>query len=118
MNKLKNILFAIFHPSYWVSIHMYNKEWDEELNDLMNRHTFHIVDDFTVKLGNKTIWYRNHPYGSFTEWDNFLIGRRPSRRTRHIAMTKLIKESMYDSDISTFTRKYLMNCRDKFNIKE
>ena len=70
MDKIKKFLSNLrflFVPSYWQMNNKYNREWDKELNDLLDGYVFHRSMDggFTAVLGDKRLWIQNHPYGSF-----------------------------------------------------
>ncbi len=94
MKKLKEILFVIFNPNYWIMNYPYSEEWDEELNLLMDNHKFIGVDCFTSMLGDVEVWTENHPHGSFTTYGKG-VGKgnyRPSRLTIHRAYKKYLAE--------------------------
>lgn len=55
VEKLKDMVFAIFSYRYWTKIHPFSEQWDCVLKDLMQRHNFEIIDDFTARLGDVTI---------------------------------------------------------------
>ena len=64
---IKNIQF-VFRPTYWLMNYSYSKEWDKELNTLMDEHFFTDFQNCTAKLGDTKIWVENHPYASFTKF--------------------------------------------------
>lgn len=94
MKKIKEVLFTLFSPFYWLQNFDYSFVWDSKLNSLMNEFEFEIMSEFTAKLGDTTIWIGNHPYASFTPYGKGGIERgrlcvRPSRLTIFRAMKKL-----------------------------
>jgi hypothetical protein len=90
IQKIKELLFALTHPSFWIQNHPFNKEWEDEFNKLMLNHKFEQIGEFTAKLGNKTIWISNYPYASFSDHDFETIYKYlPKRLTRYKAMKKL-----------------------------
>ena len=99
---MKDFLWLLFHPPYWMMNCDYSKEWDEWLNAAMKKEKFRLLSDgFHARICGATIWIRNHPYDSFTAfikttqlWDNrFTVTEvRPSRITIRNAMRKLEEE--------------------------
>lgn len=90
MKKLYWFFFFLFKPSYWVMNYRYSKEWDEKINDLMNKHKFE-KNHMTANLGDTKIWVVNHPYASFVPYQN-TYNIRPSRKTIYLAHKKLLKD--------------------------
>ena len=101
MNKIieniKDFLFFITHPSYFIMNEKYSKEYDMLFNKLLDEYEFYDYDYHTIKLGNTTFWIRNIPYSCFTTHESHLTGYmddkelRPSRRSIHKALKKLTK---------------------------
>ena len=99
MKALKRLKYWmwIFKPSYWLMNDPYNPFWDRQLNYLLDKHEFVIVDQFNALLGNNLIWIANRPYAAMTPSgtvDSPLIGHkkmRPSRATILRAITELNK---------------------------
>lgn len=87
---IKDFLFTLFHPSYWIMNEEYSKEWDDYFNNLMKKHSFVYHDKYYSKIGNNFVWIANHPYASFTPETNSAI--RPSRRTIYKAYKKYNKD--------------------------
>jgi len=92
MNILKDIIFFLTHPDYWIMNHPYNKEWDKKLKTLMKQHLFTNIDGATADIDGIKLWIANYPYASFTIYEaigtNFRV--RPSRRTIRAAYSHLI----------------------------
>lgn len=100
MNKLietvKDLIFFLTHPSYWIMNYPYRKEYDRWFNELLDKHELEEVDDiisgYIIKIGGYKFWIENQPYACFT---NRYIKRkyqrevRPSRRTIHKTIKKL-----------------------------
>jgi hypothetical protein len=125
VEKLKDTLFAIVSPRYWTQIHPFSEEWNTMLKDLMKKHNFEIIDEYTARLGDVVIWYRNHPYGSFVRygWGELTrddvpqimsLQKSPARRTIHYAMRKLIGDCICDNRLNNSALNYLLKCRDMY----
>lgn len=89
----------IFNPDYLIMNYSYSKEWDKELNDLMDRYDFIGFDysDCTCFLGGVEIWIANHPYASFTKRN--VEKKRPSRKTIYRAYEKLKMDRIKNKSI-------------------
>ncbi len=87
-------LFIFFHPSYWIMINPYSREWDNELVRLMDNFKFTEINGYHATIGDKRIWIANHPYASFTLFQDTNPFEpkesRPSRRVLYIARKKLL----------------------------
>jgi len=95
MNKLKDILWVLLNPSYWIMSCPYSKEWDKVLRESMSNNKFIILDHYTAKLGKREIWICNHPDASFRLWVNCnAVNVRPSRITIRDAYNKLLKDAI------------------------
>ena len=90
INDLMLWVRILLNPNYWITTERYSKTWNDELNRLMNEHSFTEIDEYTAKLGNTTVWVANHPYVSFTNYNTFRFKGRPSRLTIYKAKQKLI----------------------------
>jgi len=120
IEKVKDFLFAMSHPKYWTMVNPYDEEWDLLLNGLMKKSDFKVVNGYTATIGERIIWLRNHPYGSFTPYDSHINDSfkampeliRPSRRTIHKAMKKLVNDCIYNTGTDSDLLKYLLTCRD------
>ena len=62
---IKSLLFALFHPSFWIMTGHYSSKWDKELKRLMAKYKFVKISDFRSALGYYHIWTKNYPYGAF-----------------------------------------------------
>lgn len=106
---IKDIFTIIFNPKFWSMNNRYSKNWNRELNKLMETHNFEYLDDYIyrykgkipnrphyVKLGGVTIWVENYPYASFVRSNVGSIlfegSRRPSRLTIIRANRKMLKD--------------------------
>lgn len=95
---LKYTLKVIFTSECWLQNHMYNKEWDNELHELLLSGTeFEIICDYTARIGSRVVWIANHPYASFTISGDITL--RPSRKVIMMAQDRLI-ESRIKSTLS------------------
>ena len=89
MNFILSLQF-IFKPHYWLMNNSYNKEWDEKLNQLMDKYPieFGPVNSLdgeihTITLGGNLIWIANYPYAyaSPYSYTRSIDDVRPSRLT-------------------------------------
>lgn len=78
----------IFKPSYWVMNENYNPAIDKIMSKLIDNHDLVIIDSYTAKLGDHTIWIANQPYCCFYFYPKKLSGR-PSRLTIEKGIKKL-----------------------------
>ena len=90
---LKDFIFAVFHPTYWLMNNSYDRAFDQFLRELMSTTKFKAKNAHCVQLGPMDLWVANHPYGSFVVYTN---GRahnyRASRRTIQFAQTRMLKD--------------------------
>lgn len=93
---LKNLRF-IFKPMFWFMDYRYSKEWDVELNILLDNHRFRWIKEYTAILGDKEIWIDNYPYGSFTKEEGGVF-YRPSRLTIMRAKRLLDRDKILGDD--------------------
>jgi hypothetical protein len=85
--KLYYWLKVLFSPSYWIMNNDYDREWDNELLEMMENPE--IVDSFYIRLNGKLLWITNWPYASLTSKNKKRSWRdsgssetcRPSRAT-------------------------------------
>ncbi len=89
LEKILTNVSMIFRPNYWLMNNRFSKSWDTTLLHLMKRHRFKRNCEHTAWLGNVLIWTSNHPYSSFTPYENYKIGVRPRRSTIMLAQEKL-----------------------------
>lgn len=88
---IKDFVFLITHPNYYIMNKKYNKEYDESFNKLLNEYEFSKYDGYTVNLGDIMLWVDNVPYSCFSLYTNDLVTSRlrPSRRSIHRGLKKL-----------------------------
>ena len=73
MKKIKNFILSlqfIFIPSYWQMNERYSKDWDKELNKLLDNNKFILVNNYSAKLGDKIIWVANQPYSTMVPYSS------------------------------------------------
>ena len=94
LNKLKEFLSILLDPRCWIRNYRTCDYWDDTLNELMKEHKFrkHKFLKYTAYLGNIEIWISNHPYASFTLYNNAGVRGMPRRSTVFKAMKKLNKD--------------------------
>lgn len=85
--KLKYKLIALFNPRYWFSAFEISKEWDKELNELIDEYVFESVDDWTAKIGNRKVWIKTDHF-----FDQEYGIKLPKPSTRARAMEKYRRE--------------------------
>lgn len=126
--KLRNILitmlnntWVLFKPRYWIMNDPVSKEWDSELNQLLDNHSFSFVsyrsdpdeiDTYNIMLGTNRLWIRNHPYASFVHTS---MGRRAKRSTILKAEHKIKKELGLDLYKSNDNSEYVIKCHNKLH---
>lgn len=121
MKKIFNFFASlrfIFMPHYWVMLGKYDKQWDEQLNELALKHDFVPVNAFNDKdtagwasLGDVHMWIGSYPFSFFVKEDirevvslkdgfkayfyhqrNSSHQPRPSRLTIHRLRNKLVAD--------------------------
>lgn len=81
LEEFKWFVHFLFRPSYWHQLYTIDMRWDAELNQLLDKHEFTDIGQYTVRLGDAVIWISNHPYASFTNYN---------RRDYHMARRRTI----------------------------
>jgi len=86
----------ILAPDFWVMNYPYCREWDEELNHLMDKYDFEPGPGigYTAKLGDRIIWIENYPYAAFHPYHPIDVCIRPKRITILRARRKLMIDLM------------------------
>lgn len=90
--RLASVFRVLFTPSCWLQNYVYCREWDQRINALMAKHKFKRRTEYCATLGAVKFWVGNHPYASFTPYDEPKV--RPSRATILRAMDKLSAERL------------------------
>jgi len=86
-------LLESMKPRYWHPLPRFSAEWDQELNSLLDKGLSFESGYSTSKLGVQSIWIANHPYASFSPYNDPRFGTvRPRRRTIVRAWEKLEKD--------------------------
>lgn len=62
MNRLRNLLFRLTHPSFWFPLHPECREWDEMLNHLLDTEKITEIRRYTCQIGPAEVWIENYPY--------------------------------------------------------
>ena len=91
IERVKDYIFAVTHPTYWKQIGVYSKELDSKLKQLMSSHKFKYLNTVFVGIDDLTLWIDNHPYGLVS-----CEGFRPRRRTICLAYKKFQRETLND----------------------
>lgn len=94
---MKNILFTLTHPSYWIMLKRYSKHLDNWINEqLESNPEFKDRRECWVTMNGKRFWVANRPYGFELE-DTDL---RPSRVTVDKFYDALDKADIYGNTLS------------------
>lgn len=89
---MRNYLFRITKPSFWIQNYPSNSVLDEWLNEQLDKQLPVIVDKHHVKFGDKLVWVENYPYAY-----GYVIGMAgilPFARTRKRLQNAVIKASL------------------------
>ena len=92
LKTLYEKVWTLFAISYWMQIYseQYNKSFDAWCRDSLDGgHKFTEINSYTAKLNGKTIWIVNHPYASFSLYEDNKLSVHPSRYTKHLMMKRL-----------------------------
>ncbi len=90
--KIKDLVFTLTHPNYWLMNYSYSKIIDDTLNHLMNYYNFEDITKFYATIGGVQFWISNYPYAAFTVKGSSTTKVRPSRRTIRKARDKLLRD--------------------------
>ena len=87
LEDIKNAIRVVMTPSCWIRNYRTSKEWDRELNHLLDTEDFEIHNFHLrfVKSGT-CIWIANYPYAfgdRITPLENFYgyVNKLPARKT-------------------------------------
>lgn len=86
---MRDFIWAMFHPMYWIQNYEYSETLDSFLNKCMEEDWDVQFFQHTVKVTNKQevtfeLWSSNHPYASYTLYNYFNESKfLAKRRTRH-----------------------------------
>ena len=94
--KLKTLIRILTTPSCWIRKYKTDLIWDMKLNQLLDKHDFADIGEYTAKLGNTLIWHSNHPYASFSPYRPVVgtVSILPTRTTVFRAYDKLVRQLM------------------------
>lgn len=84
-------------PTCWIQLGTYSAEFDAWLSRMLRESSFSNFDGYTVRLGNRILWTRNHPYASFRPAPHESPEVRASRATTLEAMDKLVGETFNEN---------------------
>lgn len=86
MWKLKNWLFRLTHPSFWVQNEPTCWEWDTRVQELIayiERAPYEVrVGQHTTGVGSITLWTSNYPYSYGHTWAGAASKALPAPITR------------------------------------
>lgn len=91
MKKIKEFLWVLMHPAFWVQTATYSEAWDKKLNYLIENHKFEYCNEHIAIIGNVEVWINNYPYGCMNPYHQ-VMSARPSRHTIYKAYKKYIKD--------------------------
>jgi 8-oxo-dGTP pyrophosphatase MutT (NUDIX family) len=69
VSLFKEMIFALFHPSFWIMIGSYNRKWDKKFKELMTHYKFVRINEFRATLGSYQLWVANYPFAAFQPYD-------------------------------------------------
>lgn len=85
---MKNFAW-ILNPKFWIMNDKFSKEWDEELNKLINSGVEVKRDSiYRIQIGPYAVWSENYPYACFTtvqDGTTFRPRRSTIYKLRHLA---------------------------------
>lgn len=56
------LLGKIYRFFFWQNLYKVSDQWDQIVLDRMGKYEFEIIDKYTVKLGDLSLWIGNYPY--------------------------------------------------------
>lgn len=99
MKRFLDILFALTHPAFYLSVSTSTQKQDDLVNEIIDKDLIVEVSQYTAKLTDGSeIWIRNYPYGFGSVYDcsPILDQCLPYRRTRKKLMKHLKEKFGYD----------------------
>lgn len=92
MKRFKDILFALTHPSFWLSNYESHEYWDAKVNQLIDRNEKVMMSPHGHEaiIGGYTIWISNYPF--CFGYNRKALEILPYRRTRKRLRDYIIKE--------------------------
>lgn len=79
----------IFKLEWWTMLEPYNRYVDKKLSQLIEKHPFTQIGEYTAYLGPYEMWISNQPYSTMRFYDMEMGKYRASRLTIKKAMKKL-----------------------------
>lgn len=123
LKTIKNLQF-LFRPNFWLMNEPFSKEWDDKLNQLMDKFEPVLgrpssLDGVihTVEFGGHCVWISNYPYAYGKPYSTSMIfnGVRPSRLTilRLHKMVTPLKMEFYKQNSPV--KKYMDEVNETLN---
>ncbi len=94
---IKDVMFTLTHPSYWIMLNSYEESYDRYLNKIIENKVPIIRGEYVSRVmasPSFTIWTSNFPYGYGNPYEPIESKDRPSRRTIK-KLKKYISETNY-----------------------
>jgi hypothetical protein len=103
IERLKIVVYNVFHPSFWYMAHPYNAAYDQKFSQYLDQYNFgpvkyqYITSPYMIYiavLGDMQVWVQNYPYNAFSkimrDKNGIMIGTqyRPSRENIRRAKIK------------------------------
>lgn len=88
-DTIKNILFRIVRPRYWLMSNTYSQAWDAFVLRAIADGDICRVCQYTANVGGKRVWVSNFPYAYGEGYGKDTHALRPSCRT-----IKLLEEAL------------------------
>ena len=77
---MKKLIIVLATPTCWLRGYNTNKRWDKELNRLLDVHEVEVIDTYTARLGDVSVWIGNK-YSAFGYPCRSPVRLLPSRAT-------------------------------------
>ena len=90
---MKKIDWLRFLPMYWIQNNPTNFDWDDKLNDLLDKNTVLISrTGYSANIGGVEVWIKNYPYAYGSPYGRWEMDVLPSISTRK-RLRKAVKKA-------------------------
>jgi hypothetical protein len=93
LQKLKDYFTILTRPSHWLRNEPTDLVWDEALNRLLDEFPVAKGSEFTVTLGDNTVWVANYPYSYGNYYGNQFggkVGKLLPKRTTVLRLRRAV----------------------------
>lgn len=77
---MKNLLYLLPRPNFWLSNYPVCREWDRVLNRLIDNFEVKVINEYYADIGGVEVWIRNYPYGYGAPEDLKCLPLRATRK--------------------------------------